>query len=167
MGMGISSLSHCIELQAHFQDFICHILLLERNVSFLICIVSGNVRYLLGIISRMGISSKPVRSQKEIKMSIVLTNTRNSNLYLLIALAIVFVAILAFTLIPSIGTPNSAHIPVTSSEVAYVQYIQGEKAIITSPLESALQAYRLGEKTTMNSLEAVLTAYHQGEKNLR
>ena len=101
-------------------------------------------------------------------MSTVITNTRNSNLYLFTALGIAFVAILAVTVALSlVGAPGSAHIPVTSSDIAYVQYIQGEKAIITSPLESALQTYRLGEKTTMNSLEAVLTAYHQGEKNLR
>jgi hypothetical protein len=98
-------------------------------------------------------------------MFTVLPNTRNSNLYLLIALAVAFIAILAFTVIPSIGTPNSAYIPATDSEVAYAHYIQGEKTILVSPLESALQAYRLGEKNTMNSLDAVLVVYRQGEKD--
>jgi len=100
-------------------------------------------------------------------MNTTLSNTRNSNLYLFTALTVAFLAIVAFTVALSLETPSFAHTPAVSSEAVYVQYIQGEKAIIISPLESALQAYRLGEKMTDDNLESVLPTYRLDGKDRR
>ena len=56
-----------------------------------------------------------------------LTNTRNSNLYLVIALAITLVVILTFALAPSIAALKSALIPVTGSQNVYVEFLRGKR----------------------------------------
>lgn len=62
-------------------------------------------------------------------MFTVLSNTRNSNLYLIVALATVLVAVLAFAVAPSIVVPKPVIIPVTNSQNAYVEFLRGEKAL--------------------------------------
>ena len=96
-----------------------------------------------------------------------LTNTRNSNLYLVIALAITLVVILTFALAPSIAALKSALIPVTGSQNVYVEFLRGEKAMYANPvgLSSALSAYHLGEKNLAANPEAALLEYRQGEKD--
>jgi len=81
-------------------------------------------------------------------MFIVLTNTRNSKLYIIIALATALLVILTFAVVPSIVVSEPGLIPVTGSEAAYAQYLKGEKALYTNAVEldSTLWAYRLGEK---------------------
>jgi hypothetical protein len=61
----------------------------------------------------MGLTSNFTHSQKETKMFTVLSNIRNTNLYIIVALAITLVVILAFAVAPSIAAPRFAVIPVT------------------------------------------------------
>ena len=77
-------------------------------------------------------------------MFIVLTNTRNSKLYIIIALTTALITILTFAVLPSIVVSEPGLIPVTGSEAAYAQYLKGEKALYTNAvdLDSALWAYR-------------------------
>ena len=56
-------------------------------------------------------------------MFTVLSNTRNTNLYLIVALAIALVAILSLAVVPTIVTPKSAVIPVTGMS-EYADYYQ-------------------------------------------
>ena len=49
-------------------------------------------------------------------MNTVLSNTRNSNMYVVIALAITLVVLLIFAVAPSITAPKPALIPVTGSQ---------------------------------------------------
>ena len=56
-------------------------------------------------------------------MFTVLSNSRNTNLYLIIALAIMVVVFLAFTVVPSIAAPKPALIPVTGAS-EYADYYQ-------------------------------------------
>ena len=62
-------------------------------------------------------------------MFTVLSNTRNSNLYLIVALATALVAVLAFAVVPAFPAPEPAIIPATGSQNAYVEFLRGEKAI--------------------------------------
>jgi hypothetical protein len=51
-------------------------------------------------------------------MFTVLPNTRNANLYLIAALAMLLIAILSFAVIPSIKAPTPELVPVTSISAA-------------------------------------------------
>jgi hypothetical protein len=62
-------------------------------------------------------------------MFTVLTSTRNSKLYIIVALTTALIGFLTFAVVPSIVAPEPASIPITGSEVAYAQYLKGEKLI--------------------------------------
>jgi hypothetical protein len=85
--------------------------------------MARNVRYPDGFLRRIGLRSKPVYFQKELEMFTVLSNSRNSNLYLIIALATMVVVFLAFAVVPSIAVPKPALIPVTGAS-EYADYYQ-------------------------------------------
>lgn len=121
----------------------------------------------------------------------VLSNTRNSRLYLIVAVTIVAIVLLTLAVVPSIAVRAPANIPVTGSQNAYVEFLRGEKAVYASPLglSEALSAYHLGEKelyvspNTTNALsawrsgekaiissaglESALSAWRQGEKDAK
>ncbi len=102
-------------------------------------------------------------------MFTVLSNTRNSNLYLIVALATALVAVLAFAVVPGIPAPEPAIIPATGSQNAYVEFLRGEKIMYANPVElrDALSAYRAGEKaiyTNSIDLGNALSAWRFGEK---
>jgi hypothetical protein len=102
-------------------------------------------------------------------MFTVLSNTRNTNLYIVIALAITLVVFLAFAGLPSIAVTESISIPVTGSQNAYAEFLSGEKVMYTNParLSEALSAYHLGEKAAYaNAVEwtSAFSTYLAGEK---
>ena len=102
-------------------------------------------------------------------MFTVLSNTRNSNLYLIIALATALVAVLAFAVVPAIPALEPAVIPATGSQNAYVEFLRGEKIMYANPVElrDALSAYRAGEKaiyTKSIDLGNALSAWRFGEQ---
>lgn len=66
-------------------------------------------------------------------MFTVLSNTRNANLYIIVALATVLVVILTFAVAPSIAAPQPVIIPETGSQNAYVEFLRGEKALYATP----------------------------------
>ena len=102
-------------------------------------------------------------------MFTVLSNTRNANLYIITALAIMVVVLLTFAVVPSIAAPKPAIIPATGSQNAYVEFLRGEKVMYANPvgLIEALSAYHAGEKAvyanTVDSSSA-LSTYHLGEQ---
>jgi hypothetical protein len=57
-------------------------------------------------------------------MFTVLSNTRNSNLYLIAALAIVMIVLLTFAIAPAISAPQPVLIPVTVSSETTSDYFQ-------------------------------------------
>ncbi|HLO33259.1 MAG TPA: hypothetical protein VK249_29190 [Anaerolineales bacterium] len=78
-------------------------------------------------------------------MFTVLSNTRNSNLYLMAVLAIVVAALLTLAIAPSISLHNSTAIPVTGAQNADLAFRRGE----WTTGASAYQAYldqRYGEQ---------------------
>ena len=83
-------------------------------------------------------------------MFTVLSNTRNSHLYVILALAITLIVIFTFAVAPSIAAPRPAIMPATGSQNAYVEFLRGEKAIYANPvgLSDALSAWRFGEKAS-------------------
>ena len=102
-------------------------------------------------------------------MNTVLSNTRNSNMYVVIALAITLVVLLTFAVAPSIPAHRPALVPVSGSQNGYVEFLRGEKAMYAHPagLSEALSAYHLGEKAiSANAVESTsaLSAYRLGEK---
>ena len=104
-------------------------------------------------------------------MNTVLSNTRNANLQIITALAIMIVVLLTFAVIPSISVPQRAAIPETNSQKAYVEFLSGEKVMYGSParLNEALAAYHLGEKAISASTvewTSVLSTYLAGEKGI-
>jgi hypothetical protein len=102
-------------------------------------------------------------------MFTVLSNTRNANLYIITALAIMVLVILTFAVVPSISVPKPASIPVTGNQNAYAEFLNDEKVLYGNParLSEALSAYHLGEKVVyadaVNSSSA-LSTYRLGEK---
>ncbi len=104
---------------------------------------------------------------KENKMFSVLTNTRNSNLNVVIAVAITLIAGFTFFAFPSVVAPRPASVPAAESQNAYLEYLRGEKVMYTNPVElsNALTAYHLGEKVIVgNALESAMLQYRRGEK---
>jgi len=102
-------------------------------------------------------------------MFTVLSNTRNSNMYLIIALAITLVVLLTFAVAPSITAPRPAFIPVTGSQNAFVEFLSGEKAMYANPvrLSESLSAYHEGEKAVYaNAIDSssALSTYRLGEQ---
>jgi hypothetical protein len=57
-------------------------------------------------------------------MFTVLSNTRNSNSYLIAALAVMAVALFAFAVVPAISAPKSVMLPVTGTSVVASDYYQ-------------------------------------------
>ena len=104
-------------------------------------------------------------------MNTVLSNTRNTNMYIVVALAITLVVLLTFAVAPSITAPRPAVIPVTGSQNPYVQFLSGEKVIYADPagLSEAISAYHAGEKAAYTSAvdaSGALSTYRLGEKAL-
>ena|SRR5215216_5517045 len=104
-------------------------------------------------------------------MFTVLSNTRNSNMYIVLALAITLVVLLSFAVAPSIAAPKPALIPVTGNQNAYVEFLRGEKAMYASPigLSESLSAYHAGEKAVFANAadsSSALSAYHLGEQTI-
>lgn len=102
-------------------------------------------------------------------MFTVLSNTRNANLYIITALAIMILILLTFAVVPSISVREPATISETSSQNAYVEFLSGEKVLYGNParVSEALSAYHLGEKAvSANVVEwsSALSAYLAGEK---
>jgi hypothetical protein len=102
-------------------------------------------------------------------MFTVLSNTRNANLYIITALAIMIVVLLTFAVVPSIVVREPAAISEPSSQNAYVEFLSGEKVLYGNParLSAALSAYHLGEKAIYTSAvdaSGALTAWRSGEK---
>ena len=102
-------------------------------------------------------------------MFTVLSNTRNSNLYIITALGIALVVFLTLAVVPSIAAPKPALIPVTRNQDAYVDFLRGEKAMYANPvgLSQALSAYHAGEKAFFaNAVDSssALSTYRLGEK---
>lgn len=102
-------------------------------------------------------------------MFTVLSNTRNANLYIITALAIMIVVLLTFAVVPSISMREPAIISETGSQNAYIEFLSGEKVLYGNParLNEALAAYHLGEKAVYsNAVDAssAFSAYLAGEK---
>ena len=102
-------------------------------------------------------------------MFTVLSNTRNSNLYIITALGIALVVFLTLAVVPSIAAPKPAVIPVTGSQNGYVEFLRGEKAMYANlvGLGESLSAYRAGEKAVYGKAvdsSSVLSTYHLGEQ---
>jgi hypothetical protein len=57
-------------------------------------------------------------------MFTVLSNTRNSNLYMIVALAVMVVALLAFAIVPAISAPKSALAPEAAGSDVTSDYYQ-------------------------------------------
>lgn len=90
----------------------------------------------------------------------------NAVWYALLAMAIMFVLILTFSLVPTITLPGTTVNPAYFKEAAYIQYLRGEKVMYTNPIElnNALEAYHAGEKIPYD-LNKVIWSYHLGEKS--
>jgi hypothetical protein len=71
----------------------------------------------------MELTSKLIRSQKETKMFTISSTTRETNLYLTLALAIMLVLILSLAVVPSMAAPKSDVVPVTGVS-QYTDYYQ-------------------------------------------
>jgi hypothetical protein len=104
-------------------------------------------------------------------MFTVLSNTRNSHPYAILALAITLILISTFAFVPSIAAPKPADIPVTGSQNAYVEFLRSEKTMYANPigLREALTAYHPGEKAIYAesiALDTALYAWRFGEKTL-
>ena len=102
-------------------------------------------------------------------MFTVLSNTRNSSLYIITALAITLVVFLTLAVVPSIAAPEQASISGTSNQNAYVEFLSGEKVMYAdlAGLSEALSAYHTGEKAmyagAVDSSDA-LSVHRLGEK---
>ena len=106
-------------------------------------------------------------------MFTVLSNTRNANLYMITALAILIVVLLTFAFVPSISVKEPAAISENPARLsgALTAYHLGEKAVYTNAvdLSSALSAYIAGEKaiyTNAVDLDTALSAWRAGEKTI-
>lgn len=90
-------------------------------------------------------------------MFTVLSNTRNANLYIITALAIMVLVLLTFAVLPSISVPEPIGAPAAENQNAYVEFLSGEKVVYADAVnsDSALSTYRLGEKAIYeNALDA-------------
>jgi hypothetical protein len=104
-------------------------------------------------------------------MFTVLSNTRNANLYIISALAIMVLVLLTVGIVPSISISGPASIPVSGSQNAYAEFLSGEKVLYGNParLSEALSAYHLGEKAvSANPVEWMrgFSTYLTGEKTI-
>lgn len=93
------------------------------------------------------------------------TTPRSASMFSTIALAVALIAVFVFVVTQSVAAPKAAVIPVTGSQNAYVEFLQGEKIMYANPnaLGEALSAYRLGEKPLVDVSDA-LSVYRIGEK---
>ena len=85
--------------------------------------------------------------------------------YLLIGLAVMLAVVLIFSMLPVISIPRPAVSPAILREVAYHEYLQGEKTLYANPvaLNNAIIAYRTGEKVIYDAQRA-LQIHNLGEK---
>jgi hypothetical protein len=115
-------------------------------------------------------------------MFTVLSNTRNSNLYLIAALAIMVVVLLTVAIAPSISLHSPAVIQVTgaqnidlafrrgewttgaSANQAYLDQRYGEQHLgLAIDAQAAYQEFRHGEQTTGVSAAKAYLDYRRGE----
>jgi hypothetical protein len=95
-------------------------------------------------------------------MNNVLSNTRNSNLYLIVALVVMTVVLLTLAIAPSISLHSNVAIPVTGVQSSNLEFRRGE----WTTGASAYQAYldqRYGEQhlgSVINSQAAYLEFRH-------
>ena len=93
------------------------------------------------------------------------------NWYILAALLATIAVIGGILVVPYLTVSETAFIPVTGSQNAYTEYLQGEKYIHDMPatMGEVLTSYLFGEKVfytkEVNSNQA-LTIYHVGEKHV-
>ena len=102
-------------------------------------------------------------------MNTTLNQNRSLNLFIVAGFAITVVTILILAIVPSIVPPQSASVPLTEGQNAYVEYLRGEKVMYTNPVEldNALAAYHLGEKVIAGSdLGSAMLEYRSGEKEI-
>jgi hypothetical protein len=87
--------------------------------------------------------------------------------YVLLALAVTFVLILSLSVVPTINIPGPVVRVDTNREVAYTEYLRGEKVMYTNPiaLNNALVAYHTGEKFIYDGRQAATWSYLVGEKS--
>src|SRR6266508_4459109 len=103
---------------------------------------------------------------EETEMFTVLSNTRNSNLYLISAVAIMIVVLLTLAVVPSIAVRGPAIIPVTGVQSSNLEFRRGE----WTAGASAYQAYldqRYGEQHqghAINAQDAYLE-FRRGEQS--
>jgi hypothetical protein len=115
-------------------------------------------------------------------MFTVIPNTRNSNLYLIVALAIISLALLSLAVAPSISLRSSAVIPVTGGQnsdlafrrsewttgasvyQAYLDQRYGEQHQGKAPdPQAAYLEFRHGEQTTGLNAASAYLEYRRGE----
>jgi hypothetical protein len=102
-------------------------------------------------------------------MFTVLSNTRNSNLYLVAALAVMVVVLLTFAVAPSIRVGNSAGIPVTGAESQNInlEFRRGEWMTGASAFQAYLDQ-RFGEQHQgkVISAQAAYLEQRHGEQTI-
>jgi len=74
-------------------------------------------------------------------MFTVLSNTRNSNLYLIAALAIIMVVLLTFAIVPALSTAKPILVPVTGSSEATSDYYQRHPELSGSAVDTTADFY--------------------------
>jgi len=74
-------------------------------------------------------------------MFTVLSNTRNSNLYMIAALAILMVVLLTFAIVPALSTPKPILVPVTGSSEAESDYYQRHPELSGSAVDTTADFY--------------------------
>ena len=90
-------------------------------------------------------------------MFTVLSNTRNSNLYLIAALAMVIVVLLSFAVVPAISAPRSVSVPVAvNSEASSDYYLRHpELGISVAPASEINADFFLRHRELIGSVEVV------------
>jgi hypothetical protein len=121
-------------------------------------------RPLATLVSSIG--TQPFKPVKETKMFAVLSNTRNSNLSQIGALAILVIVLAAIALAPSLALTAPAIIPATGPQSSNLEFRRGE----WTSSASAYQAYldqRHGEQMAgpAYNASAALLEFRQGEQD--
>jgi hypothetical protein len=100
-------------------------------------------------------------------MFTVLSNTRNSNLYLIAALAIIIVALLTLAITPSISLHSAVAIPITGAQDSHLDFRRGEWTTGASAYQAYL-AQRYGEQHQgkVLSAEAAYLEQRHGEQTI-
>jgi hypothetical protein len=118
---------------------------------------------------RLGHHNHPI---KETKMFTVLSNTRNSNLYIAAALAMAIAVLLVLFAVPAISAPRASLVPVTSLSQAGSDYYQRHSELrpaSPSPASVTADFYLRHRDWTLApvTLNAVASDYFQRHPELR